>query len=106
MQSIKFSKLTNTVVHGITSLNSKSFHMHVNMCQNFKAYDLTITAPSDSPNTDGIHISSSDHVDVSHSVIGTGDDCISIGQGVTSLGVTSITCGPGHGIRYIFLQLK
>jgi len=72
--------------------------MHVNMCQNFKAYDLTITAPSDSPNTDGIHISSSDHVDVSHSVIGTGDDCISIGQGVTNLGVTKITCGPGHGI--------
>ncbi|KAK9983733.1 hypothetical protein SO802_033258 [Lithocarpus litseifolius] len=96
--SIKFSKLTNTVVHGITSLNSKSFHTHVNMCQNFKAYDLTITAPSNSPNTDGMHISSSNLVNVSNSVVGTGDDCISIGQGVTNLGVTNITCGPGHGI--------
>lgn len=96
--SLKFTKLTNTVVYGITSLNSKSFHMHVYNCQDFKAHDLTLTAPSDSPNTDGIHISSSSLLNVSNSKIGTGDDCISIGPGVTNLGITNIICGPGHGI--------
>uniref|UniRef100_A0A2N9IAK8 Exopolygalacturonase-like n=1 Tax=Fagus sylvatica TaxID=28930 RepID=A0A2N9IAK8_FAGSY len=96
--SIYFRRLNNTIVHGITSLNSKSFHTHVVSCQNFTAYNLTITAPANSPNTDGMHISMSNLVNISNSVIATGDDCISIGQGNTNISITKITCGPGHGI--------
>lgn len=96
--SIKFNSITNGNLRGINSVNAKSFHIAMNRCQNFRAFGLHITAPEDSPNTDGIHISSSNFVKVSKSIISTGDDCISIGQGSTNISINKVTCGPGHGI--------
>ncbi|XP_048134051.1 probable polygalacturonase At1g80170 [Rhodamnia argentea] len=55
--------------------------------------------PCTSPNTDGIHIQSSQHVSITNRVIGTGDDCISIGDYISNVYVSSVTCGPGHGVR-------
>ncbi|KAK3436621.1 hypothetical protein EUGRSUZ_C01172 [Eucalyptus grandis] len=54
--------------------------------------------PGTSPNTDGIHIQSSQHVSIANAVIGTGDDCISIGDYTSNIYVSSVTCGPGHGV--------
>jgi hypothetical protein len=34
--------------------------------------------------------------------INAGDDCVSIVTGSTFVRVSSIFCGPGHGIRYIY----
>ncbi|XP_034686341.1 exopolygalacturonase-like [Vitis riparia] len=96
--SIKFNSITNGNLRGINSVNAKSFHIAMNRCQNFRAFGLHIIAPEDSPNTDGIHISSSNFVKVSKSIISTGDDCISIGQGSTNISINKVTCGPGHGI--------
>ncbi|KAE8009441.1 hypothetical protein FH972_005878 [Carpinus fangiana] len=95
--SISFSRVKNAQIFGITSLNSKSFHTHVSSCENIKVHDLTVIAPGNSPNTDGMHVSKSNLVNISSSTIGTGDDCISIGQGTTQLSVTDVHCGPGHG---------
>ncbi|XP_059436211.1 exopolygalacturonase clone GBGE184-like [Corylus avellana] len=95
--SISFFKVKNAQIHGITSLNSKSFHTHVSGCENMQVHDLTVIAPGNSPNTDGMHVSRSNLVNISSSTIGTGDDCISIGQGTTHLSVTDVHCGPGHG---------
>ncbi|KAA8546190.1 hypothetical protein F0562_020916 [Nyssa sinensis] len=67
-------------------------------CKNFKGSDINISAPSNSPNTVGIHIERSSSVYFSGSVIGTGDDCISVGQGNSQVTITSISCGPGHDI--------
>ena len=69
-------------------------------CHNFRGSRIKISAPGDSPNTDGIHIERSSSVDIERSRIGTGDDCISIGQGNSQVTISSISCGPGHGIRY------
>ncbi|KAI0494937.1 hypothetical protein KFK09_025083 [Dendrobium nobile] len=59
---------------------------------------LKITSPEDSPNTDGILISDSQHGTISYSTIGVGDDCIAIGPRSYDINVSHITCGPGHGI--------
>ncbi|RWR78296.1 exopolygalacturonase-like protein [Cinnamomum micranthum f. kanehirae] len=96
--SIKFIAMTNTIVKGITSLNSMFFHIGVVDCKNFRASDLHITAPADSPNTDGIHLERCSDVQIHSSIIGTGDDCISVGHGSSQITLSGITCGPGHGI--------
>lgn len=96
--SLKFVGCTNTSLMNIKSLDSKFFHMGVLDCHDFKASRLRIKAPEDSPNTDGIHIERSSNVKISSSVIRTGDDCISIGQGNSHITVSGIACGPGHGI--------
>ncbi|PPR80453.1 hypothetical protein GOBAR_AA40263 [Gossypium barbadense] len=97
-QNVKFLAMNRTIVRGITSVNSKFFHMALVECKNFKGSKIKISAPADSPNTDGIHIQRSSGVYFSRSLIGTGDDCISIGQGNSQVTITSISCGPGHGI--------
>ncbi|KAJ6671830.1 PANTOTHENATE KINASE [Salix viminalis] len=96
--NVKFVAMNQTVVQGITSLNSKFFHIALVECKNFKGTEIKISAPADSPNTDGIHVERSSNVCISRSLIGTGDDCISIGQGNSQVTITRIRCGPGHGI--------
>lgn len=59
---------------------------------------VTITAPDNSPNTDGIHLGLSSSINIKDSIIRTGDDCISIGHGSRNINIRGITCGPGHGI--------
>ncbi|KAJ4839196.1 hypothetical protein Tsubulata_023145 [Turnera subulata] len=96
--SLKLNKVNNSAIQDISSLNSKNFHMHITNCDHVTLHSLNITAPENSPNTDGIHISHSKFVNVTRSVIGTGDDCISIGQGSFNITISQIFCGPGHGI--------
>lgn len=101
IQNLKFVAMNKTVVRRITSVNSKLFHIALVGCHNFKGSKIKISAPANSPNTDGIHVERSSSVYFSRSHIGTGDDCISIGQGNSQVTITSISCGPGHGIRYL-----
>ncbi|KAJ7008272.1 exopolygalacturonase [Populus alba x Populus x berolinensis] len=96
--SIKLSKVKNAFVHEISSVDSKYFHMHVTSCHSISIHNINLTAPANSPNTDGIHISHSDGVHVTSSKIGTGDDCVSIGQGSTNILISQVFCGPGHGL--------
>jgi len=63
-----------------------------------KLQSLKISAPYDSPNTDGIHLGNSENIEITNSVIGTGDDCISIGPGDKNISISKVFCGPGHGI--------
>ena len=91
--------MKNAIIRGINLVNSKGFHMTITSCNNVTIHDLHITAPVTSPNTDGIHISRSDLISISNSVIGTGDDCVSVGEGSTNIAISGIKCGPGHGIR-------
>lgn len=96
--SIGFAFVNDSTVQHITSLNSKYFHMHVFTCRDVKFRDLTFIAPGDSPNTDGIHMSSSKNIYLRRLVIETGDDCVSIGDGSQDITVAGVRCGPGHGI--------
>ncbi|XP_004514023.1 polygalacturonase-like [Cicer arietinum] len=93
-----FAFLNNSVIKDINSKDSKYFHANVFGCNNVTFTNFNINAPESSPNTDGIHIGKSSRVKISNSKIGSGDDCISLGDGSTQITIQNVTCGPGHGI--------
>ncbi|KAL9342847.1 hypothetical protein Peur_063278 [Populus x canadensis] len=96
--SLEFSNSNNIAITGLASLNSQLFHIVINGCQNVKVQGVKVSAAGNSPNTDGIHVQSSTGVTILNSRIGTGDDCVSIGPGTSSLWIENVACGPGHGI--------
>ncbi|XP_041995687.1 polygalacturonase-like [Salvia splendens] len=97
-RSFSLQGCNNVLVNGLKSFDSEGVHISINQCNNITMQNLILTAPDDSPNTDGIHIGNSNFVSVLHSKIGTGDDCISIGPGTKNMWMDHIVCGPGHGI--------
>ncbi|OIV89411.1 hypothetical protein TanjilG_21905 [Lupinus angustifolius] len=60
--------------------------------------NITLTAPGDSPNTDGIKMAMSQGININDVHIGTGDDCIAILSGTKNVNISKVYCGPGHGI--------
>jgi len=96
--NIRFNYVTNSVFKSVTSLDSKQFHIMVLGGDHMTFRNLKIIAPEDSYNTDGIHIGRSTNINVTDSIIATGDDCVSVGDGTKQLTVSKIVCGPGHGI--------
>ncbi|KAL8136608.1 hypothetical protein V2J09_002611 [Rumex salicifolius] len=90
--------VNDSVIDGITSLDSRQFHMNLINVYNFTVQNVKIIAPGDARNTDGIHIGRSQGVKIIDTSIKTGDDCISIGDGTKNLTIEKVTCGPGHGI--------
>ncbi|CAK9166047.1 unnamed protein product [Ilex paraguariensis] len=57
-----------------------------------------MSAPESSPNTDGIHLQNTQDVEIQHSNISCGDDCVSMQTGCSKIHVQHINCGTGHGI--------
>ncbi|KAM0985530.1 hypothetical protein ACFX2C_012787 [Malus domestica] len=96
--NLRFDFVTNSTIQDVTSLNNKNFHVHVYGCNNVTFQHVHVTAPGDNKNIDGIHIGKSTGINITHTYIGTGDDCVSIGDGNNQIAVTNVTCGPGHGI--------
>ncbi|CAN1292432.1 unnamed protein product [Linum perenne] len=83
----------NIYINGLASVNSQMFHIVINSCQNVKVHGVRVSAAGNSPNTDGIHVESSTGVTIMNSMIGTGDDCISIGPGTKNLWIKKISSG-------------
>ncbi|KAL3733392.1 hypothetical protein ACJRO7_022852 [Eucalyptus globulus] len=96
--TMRLDFVSDARIHDVTSLNSKNFHFNIFSCKNITFERVTIKAPDESPNTDGIHMALSSNVFIRDSDIGTGDDCVSLGPGSKNINMTGITCGPGHGI--------
>lgn len=86
------------MITGITSKDSKNFHVNLMTCTNVTFDNFHAVAPAESPNTDGIHIGWSKNITIKNSVMETGDDCVSIGDGCEDLHIEGVKCGPGHGI--------
>ncbi|KAK7854080.1 polygalacturonase [Quercus suber] len=87
-----------STISGIYFVNSAQEHMVIYQSNDILIKNIHITAPGNSPNTDGIHIESSQNVLVNNSVIATGDDCVSIGDMTSNINVSFVNCGPGHGV--------
>lgn len=78
---IRFLRCNNIAVHGVTLLNSPSWNIHPILCENVRIDGVTIKAPVDSPNTDGIDPESCRDVQISNCNISTGDDGVIIKSG-------------------------
>ncbi|CAN1842779.1 PG1 [Linum perenne] len=82
----------------ITSKDSKFFHMATLDCNNMTFSHVNVIAPATSVNTDGIHLSRSQHITITDSTIGTGDDCVSMIDNLDTITIQNTKCGPSHGI--------
>ncbi|KAF5741726.1 polygalacturonase [Tripterygium wilfordii] len=96
--AITFHRCKNLKVDNLMLVNSQKMHIAFTNCVRLKVSRLKVIAPAASPNTDGIHISSSRGVEVKDSIVRTGDDCISIVGNSSQIKIRNFACGPGHGI--------
>ncbi|KAL6334811.1 hypothetical protein AAG906_021779 [Vitis piasezkii] len=87
-QALKFYTCPDLVLQGLTHINPQKAHIILTKCDGANINSITITAPEDAPNTDGIDIASSNHVQVQNSKIGTGDDCIAISARCSFINIT------------------
>ncbi|MBD2211911.1 glycoside hydrolase family 28 protein [Nostoc linckia FACHB-104] len=105
---VVFSHCQRVLVAGITLMNSPSFHLVPMYSDYVTVKDVTIKAPPNSPNTDGIDPSSSHHVWISHCMIDNGDDNIAIKSGhidpayphagSADITISNCTFLHGHGV--------
>ncbi|KAK4371510.1 hypothetical protein RND71_010985 [Anisodus tanguticus] len=124
--ALTFYNCTNLKVKDLKIEDAQQMHLAFERCSNVVVSSLVVSAPESSPNTDGIHITHTQNIQISDSTIGTAgsrslnclgfrrisnrggaavrnpsnfsDDCISIVSGSQKVIATGITCGPGHGI--------
>ncbi|CAH8389937.1 unnamed protein product [Eruca vesicaria subsp. sativa] len=96
--ALTFYNSKNLRVNNLRVRNAQQIQISIEKCSNVQVSNVEVTAPADSPNTDGIHITNTQNIQVSRSIIGTGDDCISIETGSQNVEINDLTCGPGHGI--------
>ncbi|XP_061354033.1 polygalacturonase QRT2-like [Gastrolobium bilobum] len=96
--AVTFVACNSLKVANLKFHDAQQMHIRIQGCKNVRVLDLEIRAPGDSPNTDGIHVTDTQDITISHSDIMTGDDCISIVSGSQQVRAMNITCGPGHGI--------
>lgn len=96
--ALRFYGSYNVTVTGITIQNSQQCHLKFDNCAGVTVHDMNVTSPADSPNTDGIHLQNSQQVNIHHTDIACGDDCVSIQTGCSNVYIHNINCGPGHGI--------
>ncbi|KAK9079489.1 hypothetical protein SSX86_001161 [Deinandra increscens subsp. villosa] len=97
-KALHFNNCNGLRLSGTTHADSPGLHISIVNCHNVDLGHLRILAPANSPNTDGIDLSSSSQINIHHSNIQTGDDCVAINGGIYDMNVTWVFCGPGHGI--------
>ncbi|XP_059309871.1 polygalacturonase-like [Lycium ferocissimum] len=96
--ALTFYNCSNLKVRDLKIEDAQQMHLAFERCSSVAVSSLVVSAPESSPNTDGIHITNTQIIQISNSTIGTGDDCISIVSGSQKVTATGIACGPGHGI--------
>ena len=74
---VKFDQCKRVKISGITLMNSPSFHLVPNRCADVTIQGITITAPANAHNTDGMDPSGS-NILIDKCMVDTGDDDIAI----------------------------
>jgi polygalacturonase len=103
------------VIEDVLLLNSPNHNVFVSNCTGVRVQRLRVSAPHNSPNTDGINFAGGNDQSIVDSHISNGDDCVSIvpgprttaappraGGGQIPFGgnvvVRNLTCDNGHGV--------
>lgn len=71
-QALRFHQCNNLQLSGLSHINSPRNHIGISDCNGVTISHIQISAPENSPNTDGIDVSTSTHVSIRDSQIGTG----------------------------------
>ncbi|KAJ6806192.1 putative polygalacturonase isoform X1 [Iris pallida] len=79
---------SEVIISNLTFMNSPFWAIHPVYCSQVLVQNVTILAPLDSPNTDGIDPDSSNNVCIEDCYIRTGDDLISIKSGWDEYGIS------------------
>lgn len=72
LQAFTIDSSSNIRVKGLTIQNSQQMHFTIARSETVRITEVRVSAPGDSPNTDGIHITQSTNVVVQNSKISTG----------------------------------
>ena len=98
---VRFNSSQTVEVTGLTTINSPSFFFALSgSAANYTFNNLTITAPADSPNTDGIDVAGS-NILITNCSISVGDDNIAVKAGsqfCSDITISHNTFGSGHGV--------
>ncbi|KAM7273449.1 hypothetical protein ACFE04_028113 [Oxalis oulophora] len=100
---IEFMYSNQIQISNITLIDSPSWNIHPTYSSNVLVQGVTILAPVDSPNTDGINPDSCNNTRIEDSFIVSGDDCIAVKSGwdqygnrfgmpTTNLTIRRVTC--------------
>ncbi|MCL7028540.1 hypothetical protein MKW94_011140 [Papaver nudicaule] len=96
--ALRFYGSFNATVTGITIQNSPQCHLKFDNCVGVEVFNMNVTSPGNSLNTDGIHLQNSRDVVIHSTNLACGDDCVSVQTGCSNIYIHNVNCGPGHGI--------
>ncbi|OAY82752.1 putative polygalacturonase [Ananas comosus] len=92
---------TDIIISNVVFQDSPFWNIHPVYCSNVVVKNVTVLAPHDSPNTDGIDPDSSSNVCIEDCFISTGDDLISIKSGWDEYGIAFGRPSSGITIRRV-----
>ncbi|MCF6764607.1 glycoside hydrolase family 28 protein [Thiotrichales bacterium 19S3-7] len=101
-----FKDIDGLKINGIGFHNSPKYNIELDHVKNVEINDIVVQTSKDSPNTDGIIMTTASDVKINHIEVTNGDDCVAInadlGNGGASknIKVTNATCNYGHGISF------
>ena len=81
-------RCSNVTLQGVSVCNSPSWNLHPYFSNDLKFIGISVTAPADSPNTDGFDPESCKNVLLAGAHFSLGDDCIAIKAGKIYMGST------------------
>lgn len=72
MQALTIDSSSSVRVKDVTVKNGQQMHFVIGRSESVRVTGVKVSAPGDSPNTDGIHITESKNVVIQNCKIGTG----------------------------------
>ena len=99
-----FNRCRHIRIHGLHAKDAASWQFHPYYSKDLAFYDVAVSAPKDSPNTDALDPESSDGVDIIGCRFNVGDDCIAIKSGKIELGRKYNCPADRHTIRNCLME--